>query len=133
MRIPQITQTLEEIGQISQLILIPHRGLHLLPLEAAFLESGQKLEKLKLENIAITHLPSAAFGLRNKQHPAWSNPPSNLLMVAYPNRPELSTLPYSETEAAGIKVVWEKCGKKVEKMVENLLIIITYIRLLVKG
>jgi tetratricopeptide (TPR) repeat protein len=136
LQIPQITQTLGQISQISQLILIPHRELHRLPLEAAFLAYWQELElesklESRLKNIAITRLPSAAFGLRNRQQNSLIRPnisanisanfsanfSANLLMVAYPENQELKRLPYSETEAAAIKVIWEKSGKKVQNLV----------------
>ncbi len=129
---PQITQTIQEINrqndaQISQLILIPHRDLHRLPLEASFRQYWQQQygQQTWYQNIAMTRLPSAAFGLKNSRNMRsniannTANSPTNLLLVAYANSAGLPRLQYSQTEAAGIKSIWGKSPAKVREFADN--------------
>lgn len=73
------------VSGIERLILIPHRDLHLLPLECLFPES-----------FTITRLPSAKIGLDLQQQNPNSNP--QLLSVENPR----SDLPYATIESAAI-------------------------------
>ncbi|EKD07374.1 protein prenyltransferase alpha subunit [Arthrospira platensis C1] len=90
LNIPAITGQLPE--QIRQLILVPHRDLHRLPLEALF-----------PDNFIITRLPSAAFGYGHSASPTL-NPNSgvSVLTVGYPDSIGAKNLPFTETEVSAI-------------------------------
>ncbi len=60
-KILDIPRILSKLSGIKQLILIPHRVLHLLPLEALFYPPYSQ------QDFTITRLPSAQFGLKLQQ------------------------------------------------------------------
>jgi CHAT domain-containing protein/tetratricopeptide (TPR) repeat protein len=83
-----IEPILKKIGdEITHLILIPHRDLHLLPLHYLFREKG----------FTITYLPSLKVGieLQNRQY---NNSPAQLLSIEHPETQE--PLLFAEIDAA---------------------------------
>ncbi|MDB9445793.1 CHAT domain-containing protein [Anabaena sp. CS-542/02] len=58
----QISTVIQELKDITQLILIPHRDLHRLPLHALFSLSSPSPEELP-SNLTISYLPSVQTGL----------------------------------------------------------------------
>ncbi|MEA5518520.1 CHAT domain-containing protein [Limnoraphis robusta] len=90
LNIPEITAKLPP--EIRQLILIPHRDLHRLPLEALF-----------PHDFITSRLPSAAFGYGHSSSPP-INPNSevSVLTVAYPDSIGAKNLPFTETEVTAI-------------------------------
>lgn len=61
----QISTVIQELQDITQLILIPHRDLHRLPLHALFSTSSPSQEELT-SNFTISYLPSVQTGLSVK-------------------------------------------------------------------
>jgi CHAT domain-containing protein/Tfp pilus assembly protein PilF len=79
---------LQHLKKVNQLILIPHRDLHLLPLHALFnLPSIEGKGQRVRENFTITYLPSIKVGLdrkKAKQNPHPRQPKISLLSVENP-------------------------------------------------
>jgi len=88
LHIPQILTALGD--NITQLILIPHRDLHLLPLESLFSQP------------AITRLPSAQIGI---QQLSQTPPPSNSLLLIAQSQGK-SNLKFPAIEAAAISQIY---------------------------
>jgi CHAT domain-containing protein/Tfp pilus assembly protein PilF len=85
-----IPELLPNLSGIHQLILIPHRDLHLLPLHYLFRE----------QDFTITYLPSAQIGLDLQQPRA--NPGQRLLNVENPK----NDLRYATVESAAIGLLY---------------------------
>ena len=85
-----ITDLLDYLGDIQQLILIPHRDLHLLPLNYLFRDC----------NFPTTILPSAKLGRQLQQLPPQNHQGKTLLSIEdpYSEKPLL----FAETESAFI-------------------------------
>ncbi|MDZ8083176.1 MAG: CHAT domain-containing protein [Nostoc sp. DcaGUA01] len=89
----------QELNNITNLILIPHRDLHRLPLHAIF-----------TDNFTITYLPSAQIGinlksLRETNVTAIHQLP--LLSVEHPKREDFPMLPHAEIESAAITQLFQ--------------------------
>ena len=100
LKIPQICT---HLTNIQNLILIPHRDLHLLPLDALFLppfcpDSVTDTDKPKIRR--ITRLPSAQIAIAQQQQNPTEIAPNSMLMVKNPKAG--SGLKYPEIEAAAI-------------------------------
>jgi len=98
----KISEICTHLTNIQHLILIPHRDLHLLPLDALFqppLRAPQ--QPTEGEQIrTISRLPSAQIAiLQQQQHPT-ETVPNSLLMVEHSQGK--SALKYTEIEAAAI-------------------------------
>mgnify|MGYP000113431695 CR=1 FL=1 len=90
-----ISEVIEELADISKLILIPHRDLHRFPLHYLF-----------PDNFTITYLPSAKIGLNLKlEQDGWQT--KKLLSVEYPDSLGLEKLLYPEIEAAAITEMFD--------------------------
>ena len=99
LKIPEICT---HLTNIQHLILIPHRDLHLLPLDALFqnplMAPQQPTERHQIRT--ISRLPSAQIAiLQQQQHPT-ETVPNSLLMVEHSQGK--SALKYTEIEAAAI-------------------------------
>jgi CHAT domain-containing protein/tetratricopeptide (TPR) repeat protein len=83
----------QESNSIQNLILIPHRDLHLFPLHAIF-----------PDNFTITYLPSAQIGINLKKINPNPIPINQLpiLSIENPNHEDYGSLPYAEIESAAI-------------------------------
>jgi tetratricopeptide (TPR) repeat protein len=84
------------LSNVSELILIPHRELHLLPLESLFLSHPDRA-------FLITRLPSAKIGLKLNQenpHPSSLSPLPNLLSIEDPDTKQ--PMLFAEIESAAI-------------------------------
>ncbi|MEI6445007.1 MAG: CHAT domain-containing tetratricopeptide repeat protein [Nostocales cyanobacterium ELA583] len=83
----------QESNSIQNLILIPHRDLHLFPLHAIF-----------PDNFTITYLPSAQMGINLKKINLNPTPINQLpiLSIENPNHKDYGSLPYAEIESAAI-------------------------------
>ncbi len=102
-----ISELIAEIPEnIHNLILIPHRDLHRLPLHALF-----------PERFAVSYLPSAQIGLTLKRLQQISPAPSDLqqttrlLCVESPHREGETALLYSQIEAAGVTQMFENATR----------------------
>ncbi|MEH1964180.1 MAG: CHAT domain-containing protein [Nostoc sp.] len=89
----------EQLNGITNLILIPHRDLHRLPLHAIF-----------TDNFTITYLPSAQIGitLQNlKQTNLGAISELPLLSVEHPDSEGFPILPHAEIESAAITQLFQ--------------------------
>src|SRR4028118_555121 len=99
LKIPEICT---HLTNIQHLILIPHRDLHLLPLDALFQRPfAALLQDTEREQIrTISRLPSAQIAILQQQQNPTETVPNSLLMVE--NSQGKSALKYTEIEAAAI-------------------------------
>ncbi|WP_449416995.1 CHAT domain-containing protein [Phormidium nigroviride] len=82
------------LSGINQLIFIPHRDLHLLPLHALFNQ----------EKYTTIYLPSAQIGIDRKNRPA-TNPTAQLLCIKHPGNDEKNKLLFADVEAPAISLL----------------------------
>jgi len=99
LKIPEICT---HLTNIQHLILIPHRDLHLLPLDALFQPPfAALLQDTEREQIrTISRLPSAQIAILQQQQNPTETVPNSLLMVEHSQGK--SALKYTEIEAAAI-------------------------------
>ena len=99
LKIPEICT---HLTNIQHLILIPHRDLHLLPLDALFQHPfAALLQDTEPEQIrTISRLPSAQIAILQQQQNPTETVPNSLLMVEHSQGK--SALKYTEIEAAAI-------------------------------
>jgi len=99
LKIPEICT---HLTNIQHLILIPHRDLHLLPLDALFQPPFAALvQDTEREQIrTISRLPSAQIAILQQQQKPTETVPNSLLMVEHSQGK--SALKYTEIEAAAI-------------------------------
>jgi tetratricopeptide (TPR) repeat protein/CHAT domain-containing protein len=114
LKIPEICT---HLTNIQHLILIPHRDLHLLPLDSLFLPlEGVGTGALPLQNPgrgnppvvapiirSITRLPSAQIAIQQQQQTPTEIAPNSMLMVE--NSQGKSTLKFTQIEAAAISQI----------------------------
>ncbi|TVP56620.1 MAG: tetratricopeptide repeat protein [Nodularia sp. (in: Bacteria)] len=93
----QISTIAQELEGISQLILIPHRDLHRLPLHTLFNTSSPFQSELP-SDFTISYLPSVQKGLSVKAENIWQFPHQILLSVEYPNSTKSSSLKFAKAE-----------------------------------
>ncbi|MBR8839852.1 MAG: tetratricopeptide repeat protein [Stigonema ocellatum SAG 48.90 = DSM 106950] len=134
----KIAAIVEELDDITQLILIPHRDLHRFPLHALFQEEridndndyqDEPWERQSVKsNFTFTYLPSAQLGLSLKSEPLWQIHKQSLLSVEHPNTtgypPLKLKLAKLETEAISHMFPTVKRiqgSKATKKQVENYL------------
>ncbi|MEH1968609.1 CHAT domain-containing protein [Nostoc sp.] len=99
-----INTIVSEIPEITQLILVPHRDLHRLPLHAIF-----------TDNFTITYLPSAQIGITLqslKQTNLGAIAELPLLSVEHPDSEGFSILPHAEIESAAITQLFQNSTQK---------------------
>ncbi len=100
LKIPEICT---HLTNIQHLILIPHRDLHLLPLDALFqhpLRAPQQPTERGEQIRTISRLPSAQIAILQQQQNPTETVPNSLLMVEHSQGK--SALKYTEIEAAAI-------------------------------
>ena len=100
LKIPEICT---HLTNIQHLILIPHRDLHLLPLDSLFFppffaESFTDTRQIKIRR--ITRLPSAQIAIQQQQQNPTEIAPNSLLMVEHSQGK--SALKFTQIEAAAI-------------------------------
>ncbi|WP_333150625.1 CHAT domain-containing tetratricopeptide repeat protein [Microcoleus sp. B9-D4] len=100
LKIPEICK---HLTNIQHLILIPHRDLHLLPLDCLFFppffaESFTDTRHIKIRR--ITRLPSAQIAIQQQQQNPTATAPNSLLMVEHSQGK--SALKFTQIEAAAI-------------------------------
>jgi CHAT domain-containing protein/tetratricopeptide (TPR) repeat protein len=91
----------QELEGITQLILIPHRDLHRLPLHTLFQLSSYSHEDLPSEesNFTITYLPSVQIGLTLKTEPAWHKQQQLFLNIEYPQSKDYPSLKFAKLQS----------------------------------
>lgn len=91
----------QELEGITQLVLIPHRDLHRLPLHTLFQLSTYSDEGLPSEepNFTITYLPSVQIGLTLKAEPAWHKQHQLLLNIEYPQSKDYPSLKFAKLQS----------------------------------
>ncbi|MDP5338100.1 MAG: tetratricopeptide repeat protein [Nodularia sp. (in: cyanobacteria)] len=94
----QISTITQELEDITQLILIPHRDLHRLPLHTLFNTSSPSQSELT-SDFSISYLPSVQKGLSVKAESLWQLPHQRLLSVEYPNSTNSSPLKFAKLES----------------------------------
>lgn len=87
----------QELKEIKQLILIPHRDLHRFPIHALF---NQEL------NLTISYLPSAEIGINLQQRKP--NNSNRLLSVEFPASKDVEPLIFAQIESAAISQMFDK-------------------------
>lgn len=107
LNVPTIAQELEGI---TQLILIPHRDLHTLPIHALFhlSPSPQELPGL-VPNCTITYLPSIEVGLSLKPEPEWYSQEQTLLNVEQPYNADFPPLKSANLTTGTISQLFPRC------------------------
>ncbi|MBD2777000.1 CHAT domain-containing protein [Iningainema tapete] len=119
LNIPVIIQELEDI---TELIVIPHRDLHRLPLHALFhLSTAHSNHSFK-----ITYLPSATIGLSLKSHKKLQIDTSALLTVENPHSTAYPTLKFAKLESVAISQMFKNTKRiqgtqATKKQIENAL------------
>ncbi|MEH2406820.1 CHAT domain-containing protein [Nostoc sp.] len=96
-----ISTIAQELGGITQLILIPHRDLYRLPIHTLFhLASPSQEELPNVEsNFTVTYLPSAQIGLSIKTEDIWQWQNQLLLSVEHPESAGYPTLKFAKLES----------------------------------
>jgi len=99
----KISEICTHLTHIQHLILIPHRDLHLLPLDSLFFppffaESFTDTRQIKIRR--ITRLPSAQIAIQQQQQNPTATAPNSLLMVEHSQGK--SALKFTQIEAAAI-------------------------------
>ncbi|MEA5514709.1 CHAT domain-containing protein, partial [Nodularia sp. UHCC 0506] len=94
----QISTITQELEDITQLILIPHRDLHLLPLHTLFNISSPSQSE-PANNFTISYLPSVQKGLSVKAESVWQLSYQMLLSIEYPNSTNASPLKFAKLES----------------------------------
>ncbi len=120
LNIPAIVQELEDI---TQLILIPHLSLHKLPLHALFYLHFQKPksdhpdsylhevgEKESVADFTMTYLPSAQIGL-NLRFPSVKPTDFRLLSVEHPNSKGCPALKFAKLESEAMSLVFDNAKR----------------------
>ncbi|MEA5504917.1 tetratricopeptide repeat protein [Halotia wernerae UHCC 0503] len=94
----QISTIEQELEGITQLILIPHRNLHRLPLHALFYPDQADLLSTA-SNFTITYLPSIQIGLNLKTKNLQQSSNQKLLSIEHPNSTGYATLKFAQIES----------------------------------
>lgn len=95
-----ISEVIAELSDIENIILIPHRDLHRLPLHYLF-----------PDNFTVTYLPSAKTGLNPKN----TAQIDRLLSVEVPNSEKLAPLEYAEIEATAISQMFDNSTRLIDQ------------------
>ncbi len=94
----QISTITQELEDITQLILIPHRDLHKLPLHTLF-NISSPFQNEPANNFTISYLPSIQKGLSVKAESMWQLPHQMLLSIEYPNSTNSSPPKFAKLES----------------------------------
>ncbi|AFY31878.1 CHAT domain-containing protein [Calothrix sp. PCC 7507] len=91
----------QELEGITQLVLIPHRELHRVPLHTLFqLSSYSSYGELPYEsNFTFTYLPSVQVALTLKTEPEWHKQQQLLLNIEYPHSANYPPLKFAKLQS----------------------------------
>ncbi|NWF60637.1 MAG: tetratricopeptide repeat protein [Fischerella sp.] len=113
-----ISAVIQELEDITHLILIPHRDLHRFPLHALFhLCYSYEKELPKADNFTITYLPSARIGLSLKSESIEKIDEKLLLSVEQPNISGYPKLKFAKIEAEVISQMFDNSQRIQESQV----------------
>jgi tetratricopeptide (TPR) repeat protein len=97
----------KELQGITQLILIPHRDLHAVPLHTIF--DGSGAENISSQRkYTITYLPSAKIGLSATDKLLDKQEQQSLLIVEHPNSRDYPGLKFAKLESEAISQMFDK-------------------------
>lgn len=118
----------QELEGITQLILIPHRDLHRLPLHALFSPYGSFSQEIPSAegNFTISYLPSVEMGLNLQPEPLWHKEYQLFLSVEYPNSTGYSPLKFAKLQAEVVSQIFPHTqriqgAQATKEVVENAL------------
>lgn len=96
-----ISTIAQELEGITQLVLIPHRDLHRLPIHTLFHLSSPLSEELPNveSNFSVTYLPSAQIGLSIRTEDIWQWQNQLLLSVEHPENTGYPTPKFAKLES----------------------------------
>ncbi|MCX7596263.1 MAG: tetratricopeptide repeat protein, partial [Fischerella sp.] len=115
-KILNISAIIQELEDITHLILIPHRDLHRFPLHALFhLCSSAR----NTDNFIITYLPSVRIGLSLQSEPIEKTAEKFLLSVEPPNISGYSKLKFAKIEAEVICRMFKNYQRVQESQVSK--------------
>ncbi|MBP5973755.1 tetratricopeptide repeat protein [Brasilonema sp. CT11] len=126
-QILNISTIVNELEDITNLILIPHRDLHRFPLHALFnLSSVWQEESSKQNNYTYTYLPSIQIGFSFKSQQLLQVQNQSLLIVEPQKSINYSTPQFTELESEAISQMFTYCRRiqglqATKKQVENAL------------
>ncbi|NMG11166.1 tetratricopeptide repeat protein [Brasilonema sp. UFV-L1] len=126
-RILNISAIVNELEDITHLILIPHRDLHRLPLHILFnLSSSVEAELSKQDDYIFTYLPSIQIGLSLKSQQLTQVQNQSLLIVERPESINYPTPQFAELESEAISQMFRDCKRilglqATKRQIENAL------------
>ncbi|WP_017317526.1 tetratricopeptide repeat protein [Mastigocladopsis repens] len=122
-----ISAIVNELDNITHLILIPHRDLHRFPLHALFnISSPWEQELLEQHSFTFTYLPNAQVGLSLKSQPLAHVQNLPLLIVEHPESTNYPTPQSAKLESEAISQMFSHhqrilCSQASKMQVENAL------------
>ncbi|MGH7998001.1 MAG: tetratricopeptide repeat protein [Brasilonema sp.] len=126
-RILNISAIVNELEDITHLILIPHRDLHRIPIHALFnISSSLKAELSKQDDYTFTYLTSIQIGLSLKSQQLLQVQNQSLLIVESPESINYPTPQFAELESEAISQMFSDCKRilglqATKRQVENAL------------
>jgi CHAT domain-containing protein/tetratricopeptide (TPR) repeat protein len=96
-----ISTIVQELEGITQLVLVPHRDLHRLPLHTLFQFSSDLTPEFPSQqsNLTITYLPSVQIGLTLKSEPQWDKHQQLLLNIEHPQSTGYQPLKFAKLQS----------------------------------
>jgi CHAT domain-containing protein/tetratricopeptide (TPR) repeat protein len=115
-----ISTIVNELEDITHLILIPHRDLHRFPLHALFnLSSPCNEELLQPHNFTFTYLPSAQIGLSLKSQPLVQVQNLPLLFVEHPESTNDPARQFAQLESEAISLMFNRSQRILSSQVSK--------------
>lgn len=106
-----ISTIINELEDITHLILIPHRDLHRFPLHALFNFSSPGDEELcQPHSFTFTYLPSAQIGLSLESEPL-EQVQGSLLFVEHPETKNEPVRQFAQVESEAISLMFTRCQR----------------------
>jgi tetratricopeptide (TPR) repeat protein len=110
-----ISALVQELEEITQLILIPHQQLHRLPLHALFyLACEEESPNSSSPNFTITYLPTAQIGISLKSKLQSQTDKHLLLSIEQPNSIGYARQKFATIEAELISQLFENCQRLID-------------------
>ncbi|GAB1539643.1 hypothetical protein NUACC21_23100 [Scytonema sp. NUACC21] len=103
-----ISAIVNELEDITHLILIPHRDLYRFPLHALFKLSSLGDSQQTRSDFQFTYLPSVQIGLSLKSQPLWRVQNSPLLSVEHSDSANTSALTFAKLESEVISQMFHR-------------------------
>ncbi|MEA5565707.1 CHAT domain-containing protein [Anabaena sp. UHCC 0399] len=94
----EIDTIIQELEDITQLILVPHRDLQRLPIHTLFQINSEEQPNLE-SNFSITYLPNIQIGLSIRTANIWDLQEQALLSIEYPTNSNHSTFKFANLES----------------------------------